>query len=85
MLNISQAQLQKQFLLPPRDLFRYLQIRHYIQSNEEWGRIKADPTSMEKHFYSVLEKPLPTKNHVSHIYRFLMGDVGENTYSFRDK
>lgn len=81
----SSAQLQDQFLLPSKDHYQYLQIRHYLQSHAEWDKIKTNPSGVEEYFITMQEKHLPKKKHVSFIYKQLMGNLGDNTFDVRNK
>lgn len=65
----SLAQLPNQFMLPWNNLLQYLQIRHDIKSHTQQEKIKRQSTSIESHFITVIEKHLPTNNHMSRIYR----------------
>ena len=75
----SFSQLQDKFALPSSDLFRYLQIRHYITNNTDWNIIKREPTSIESHFIYMSEHTRSMKKQISYIYKKLLIDSQDNT------
>lgn len=81
----SFSQLQEQFSLPSKDHYRFLQIRHYLQSHAEWNRVKTNPTGIEEYFIAIKEKHLPNKNHVSCIYKKIMENLADHTFDVRHK
>lgn len=81
----SFTQLREQFDLPSNDFYRYLQIRHYITNHKDKERIGKTPNSIEQYFIEILEKRLPSRKHVSHLYKRLSSDLCENTYNIKGK
>ena len=65
----SFSQLQNEFSLPSSDLYRYLQIRHYITKSTDWENIKKEPTNIEMHFIHLFEQSALPKKQISHIYK----------------
>lgn len=43
----SFSQLQEKIGLPANDLYRYLQIRHYLTKHTDWENLKRDPIEIE--------------------------------------
>lgn len=56
-----------------------------MQSHNDWDKVKTNPTGIKEYFINVKEKHLPNKNHVSFIYKKLMGNLGDNTFDVRYK
>jgi len=77
------SQLCDKFTLRSNDLFRYLQLRHYITTHKHWDIIKRSPTNVEKYFINIIEHDLPTKNHIAHIYGKLMQDQSDDTFHIK--
>ena len=75
----SFSQLQDKFDLPSSDLYRYLQIRHYITKHTDWDSIKRHPINIEIHFILSFQQTVLTKHQVSHMYKRLMIDTSDNT------
>lgn len=80
----SFAQLQEQFGLPANDLYRYLQIRHYIISHKERNRLNRNQNDIEQYFITIAEKNFPTRKHVSHLYKILSSNNYQNTYDVKE-
>ena len=76
--------LQDKFLLPQSDMFWYFQIRNYITNHTDWNIIKNAPTNMEIYFINITKHHLPSKKHVSHIYRNLLLDPSDNTFYIKN-
>ena len=81
----SFPQLQEQFGLPSNDLYRYLQIRHYITSHKERELLTKNPNEIEEYFISVLERHFPTKKHISNIYKRLTAGTSQSTNYIKEK
>lgn len=81
----SFSQLQEQFDLPSKDLYRYLQIRHYVTNHKEKEMVSKNPNEIEEYFISVLEKHFPTKKHLSNIYKRLATSTLQNTEYIKEK
>lgn len=78
-------QLQEQFDLPSKDLYRYLQIRHYVTNHKEKEMVSNKPNEIEDCFINVLEKQFPTKKHLSNIYKRLVTSTSQNTEYIKEK
>ena len=82
----SFSQLQEQYLLPSKDLYKYLQMRHYITNHKDLQSVRRNPNVMEDYFISITEKCFPTKKHISHIYRrLIIADKTQNTLNIKEK
>ena len=78
----SFAQLQTQFRLPSSNLFRYLQIRHYVTEHRERELVSEIPNNIEDYFIGIAENNFPTRKHVSNLYKAL-DDISQNTGTLR--
>lgn len=57
----SFLQIQDKFDLPSSDLYRYLQIRHYVTKNADWENTRKVPAHIESHFIHMFEHRSTTK------------------------
>lgn len=53
--------------LPSNDLYRYLQIRHYVIKNRELEHSSRKPTNIEFHFIHLFEQLASIKKQISDI------------------
>ena len=74
----SYEYLQNEFGLSVLDFFRFLQIRHYLQTHVDWEQICRLPTNLENTFLMTIEGVLK-KNLISHLYQGLQDYIKGNT------
>lgn len=80
----SFEQLKEKYDLSNQDFYRYLQIRHYLQSHQEWEKLCSLPTRIEHLFISTTEEKVKTK-FISHIYKILQEELKENNLDIKEK
>lgn len=71
--------------LPSADLYRFLQVRHYLIQHPDWDYLKRDPTNKEKHLNDLLENSGTMKKQVSLMYKKLMMDISDDTQHFKNQ
>ncbi|KAM7369499.1 hypothetical protein PAMP_000739 [Pampus punctatissimus] len=81
----SFSQLRDKFDLPSSDLYRYLQIRHYVTKNSDWENIQKEPTNIESYFIHLFEHRSLTKKQISYMYKKLMMDMSDNTQHIKQQ
>lgn len=79
------SQLQEKFDLPSNDMYRFLQIRHYITKHTDWDSLKREPTDVEQYFIHISQQVISTRHQVSHIYKSLMKDISDNTLHIKNE
>lgn len=81
---MSFQQLQRKYNLPTHDLYKYLQMRHYLQKHKEWENIQMPPSNIENFFLSVIKGNITTK-FISYIYKILQEEVITDTKDIKGK
>lgn len=66
----SFTQLQDKYGLTSKDFYRYLQLRNYLITHEEWNMLKQPPTPIEE-FLIINMKEKNTRKIVSELYKCL--------------
>lgn len=69
--------LKEKYELPTQDFYRYLQIRHYLHTHQEWEKLCSPPSKIEQFFISTIEGTVKAR-FISHLYRILQEELKEN-------
>ena len=80
----SFEQLKEKYELPNQDFYRYLQIRHYLHTHQEWEELCSPPSKIEHFFISAIEGTVKAK-FISHLYRILQEELKENNLDIKEK
>ena len=80
----SFEQLKEKYELPTQDFYRYLQIRHYLHTHQEWEKLCSPPSKIEKFFISTIETTVKAR-FISHLYRILQEELKENNLDIKEK
>ena len=80
----SFEQLKEKYELPNQDFYRYLQIRHYLHTHQEWEELCIPPSKIEHFFISAIEGTVKAK-FISHLYRILQEGLKENNLDIKEK
>ena len=66
------------------DFFRFLQVRHFLQTHADWELIHKPPSNLERIFMLTMEGTIKN-NLISHFYRRLQDNVVGNTWDTKQK
>lgn len=75
---MSFEQLQHKHNLSTHDFFKYLQLRHYLQTHQEWDKLCTPPSNIE-HFFTLTIQGTITEKIISHIYKILQDNPMDNS------
>lgn len=67
--------LKQEFNLPSKDFYKFLQLRHFLESHSKEGNIRFDLTEVEKQLLS----SITLKKKISELYS-LLSNVGPSTF-----
>lgn len=63
------SQIQYEFNIPNNDLFRFSQIRHYLEKHKEIDQIKARPIDFEQYWIEVADNKKELRKIISVLYK----------------
>lgn len=79
------SQLQAQYGIASKELFRYFQIRHYLRTHKEWDKIRKLPSNFEQFWIERAENQMQVQKIVSCLYGRIQEDLTENTLDVKNK
>uniref|UniRef100_A0A087YQ60 Reverse transcriptase zinc-binding domain-containing protein n=1 Tax=Poecilia formosa TaxID=48698 RepID=A0A087YQ60_POEFO len=79
------SQLQREYNIANSDLFRFFQIRHYLQKHKEIDKVKESPTDFEKYWIEVVENQKDLQKIVSALYQRIRMEQEETTLDVKNK
>ncbi|KAJ0059923.1 hypothetical protein NL108_015598 [Boleophthalmus pectinirostris] len=81
----SFSQIQQEFNIPSSDLFRFFQIRHYIEKHKEYDNIRQQQTTFEQYWIDVAEGKKCMKKIISTLYKNIRLAQDESTLDVKNK